>query len=678
MSMLRSRFKRLPAAFGLKAYGSSKWRVGLLLALWLSYLSTALFLLSLIGPAAAILSAFPVIATAWTLGIRGGLTVGILATVVNSFLLTVGTGNGLSALTLDPGNILGSLANLAVAAVVWKDKRSSNKRAREQSEDLLDANETLRLEIVGRQNVEKRLREERNLLDSLMSNVPDLIYFKDADRRFTQINTTAAKAFGLTDADDAVGKTADELLEGLSDHVRAEDVEVLRNGKSLINSESLVRFKDPERWLLTTKVRFEDDTGAIGGLIGISRDVTDRKLADEERRKLDIQVQHAQRVEGLSVLAGGIAHDFNNLLMGVIGNATLALSEVDEDSPLVESLEAIEQTGRRAADLSNQMLAYAGEGQRSVERVHLSRLVDDMTNLIEATVSKKVTIKFELADELLAIEADPAQIRQTLMNLVTNASEAVGDGMGEIAVRTGIINVDGDYLRQMYRADDLSEGEFVFVDVEDTGRGMDADTQAKIFDPFFTTNQRGRGLGLAATLGIVRAHGGAIRLESRPGEGSTFSVLFPAAGPMDDPNAASGLDSSTARPTFEASGAGAVLVADDEPTVRMVTAKMLELLGFNVFLAVDGPSAVDEFRSHLNEISLVLLDMTMPGLSGQEVFSEIRQLKADARVIIMSGYEKKDATRGLEGRGLAGFLKKPFQISDLEQQLWVSGTDLVE
>lgn len=147
---------------------------------------------------------------------------------------------------------------------------------------------------------------------------------------------------------------------------------------------------------------------------------------------------------------------------------------------------------------------------------------------------------------------------------------------------------------------------------------------------------------------------------------------------MDDANAASGLDSSTARPTFEASGAGAVLVADDEPTVRMVTAKMLELLGFNVFLAVDGPRAVDEFRSHLNEISLVLLDMTMPGLSGQEVFSEIRQLKADARVIIMSGYEKKDATRGLEGRGLAGFLKKPFQISDLEQQLWVSETDLVE
>ena len=226
--------------------------------------------------------------------------------------------------------------------------RHLRESAREQTEDLLDANETLRLEIVGRQKVEKRLREERNLLEIIMTNAPDLIYFKDADRRFTQINTTAAKAFGLTDAGDAVGKTADELLEGLSDHVRAEDVEVLRNGKSLINSESLVRFKDAERWLLTTKVRFEDDTGAIGGLIGISRDVTDRKLADEERRKLDIQVQHAQRVEGLSVLAGGIAHDFDNLLMGVIGNATLALSEVDEDSPLVESLEAIEQTGRRA------------------------------------------------------------------------------------------------------------------------------------------------------------------------------------------------------------------------------------------------------------------------------------------------------------------------------------------
>ena len=176
MSMLRSRFKRLPVAFGLKAYGSSKWRVGLLLALWLSYLSTALFLLSLIGPAAAILSAFPVMAAAWTLGIRGGLAVAILATVVNSSVLIVGTGTGLSSLAQDPGHILGSLANLVVAAVIGK-VRHLRESAREQTEDLLDANETLRLEIVGRQKVEKRLREERNLLDILMTNAPDLIYF---------------------------------------------------------------------------------------------------------------------------------------------------------------------------------------------------------------------------------------------------------------------------------------------------------------------------------------------------------------------------------------------------------------------------------------------------------------------------------------------------------------------
>jgi PAS domain S-box-containing protein len=392
-------------------------------------------------------------------------------------------------------------------------------------------------------------------------------------------------------------------------------------------------------------------------------DITDRTRAAEERKQLEEQMQHVQKLESLGVLAGGIAHDFNNLLMAILGNADLALLALPPDSPARQHLQEIERASRRAADLCRQMLAYSGKGRFVVERHDLSELVREMTHMLEVSVSKRATVEYRFASDLPAVEADATQLRQIVMNLMTNASEALGDQRGTIAVTTGTRRFHRAFLRESLLGADLAEGDYVYLEVADTGCGMDAATRERIFDPFFTTKFAGRGLGLAAVLGIVRGHGGAIRVQSAPAQGSTFTVLLPAVpGVVRAETRRAGADADW-------QGAGTVLLVDDEEAVRTVGARMLEWSGFQVLSVADGDEALAVYRQHADAIVCVLLDLTMPGLSGEETFAELRRLRGDVRVVLSSGYDADEVAGRFEGQGPAGFIQKPYTMEALRAAL---------
>ncbi len=390
-------------------------------------------------------------------------------------------------------------------------------------------------------------------------------------------------------------------------------------------------------------------------------DVTERHAAEAERRRLDQQMQQTQKLESLGILAGGIAHDFNNLLVAILGNAGLALLELPPESPARQTVQAIETAAQRAADLTRQMLAYSGKGKFVIELLNLSRVVEEMAHLLEVSVSKSAVLKYHFAPNLPPIEADATQVRQIIMNLITNASDAIGDRSGVISISTGMQYADRAYLAESYLDADLPEGDYVYIEVADTGEGMDEETRARIFDPFFTTKFTGRGLGLAAVLGIVRGHRAAIKLYSEPGRGTTYTVLFPAAATaaLHAPQA-----TPAASPEPPGGPRGTVLVVDDDETVRTVTRRMLEQGGFTVMLAADGAQAIEAYRTTPG-IVLVIMDMTMPRMDGEECFRGLRHLDPAVRVLLTSGYNEQDATERFVGKGLAGFIQKPYRPSDL-------------
>jgi PAS domain S-box-containing protein len=382
-----------------------------------------------------------------------------------------------------------------------------------------------------------------------------------------------------------------------------------------------------------------------------------------ERKRLEAQILHAQKLESLGILAGGVAHDFNNLLVSVLGHAGLALGRTPRDSASRKNLEQIEIAARRAAELTKQMLAYSGRGTFEVRPLDLSRLVEEMAHLLEVAISKKVKISYHFGANLPAIEADATQVRQLVMNLITNASEAIGDENGTITVTTGVMSAERAYLSETYLNEELPEGWYDYLEVSDTGCGLDKETQAKIFDPFFSTKFTGRGLGLASALGIVRGHRGAIKVYSEPGRGTTFKVLFPISAQAAREITVPAISVEGWR------GQGTILVVDDEEEVRVVTRSMLEEFGFTALLAADGRQGVELFRQHAGEIAAVLLDLTMPGLSGEETLQQLLQIQPEVRVILTSGYNELEATRRFAGQGIASFIQKPYQTLVLVQKM---------
>ena len=410
-------------------------------------------------------------------------------------------------------------------------------------------------------------------------------------------------------------------------------------------------------------VSVQSDRGRPTLLRGVILDITERKEAEAERLRWEEKLRHAAKLESLGVLAGGIAHDFNNLLTGIMGNAGLAMMELPGGAPAVRCIENIEKASQRAAELCKQMLAYSGRGRFVVEHIHLNTIIRDMVELLNVSISKKINIRYLLADDLPALEGDAAQIGQVIMNLITNASDAIGETEGVITLETGVRTVDRDFLHQTFIETDLPDSDYLFCRVSDTGCGMDAETRERLFDPFFTTKFTGRGLGLAAVLGIVRGHHGAIHITSAPGQGSTFEVIFPIAdGGVDavqgDPDAIPARDHG-----------GTILVVDDEQAVRDITRDILHHSGYTVITAEDGIDALEKYDHERARIDLVVLDMTMPRLGGVETFHELKRRNPAVRVLMTSGYTEQDAARALGGENQAEFIQKPFTPSVLLRRI---------
>jgi PAS domain S-box-containing protein len=558
----------------------------------------------------------------------------------------------------------------------------------------LRAAEHLVAYISDRRRAEARLREATAFVDSIVDHVPLMVFVKDAaELRFQRFNLAGEAMIGLRQ-DELLGKNDFDFFPAdQAAFFIAKDRETLRQ-RTIVNiAEEPIQTARGERWLHTLKTAICGPDGAPTHLLGISEDITERRemaealrraredlerrvaerTADlarangelrremEEREKLQAHLLHVQKLESLGLLAGGIAHDFNNMLTAILGEASIALASIPSENPARADIENVISAAQRAANLTRQMLAYSGKGHFDIRPIDLSAHVRELGALLETTVPKRVQLRLEPAPGLPAVDADVAQVQQVIMNLVINAAEAIRAEAGTVRVTTGMQDVDETYASSFFGAERLAAGTYVFLEVHDTGHGMDEVTQRKIFDPFFTTKFTGRGLGLAAVLGIVRGHRGAVKVYSVPGKGTTFKVFFPA----------SRAETTSARAATPGRyrGKGLVLVIDDDRAVRRTTCRMLSHFGFETVEAEDGQAGVEVFASHAGELALVIVDMTMPRMNGEETFREIRRTRADVPVILTSGYNEIEATRGFTSEALAGFIAKPFTPADLAAKL---------
>jgi signal transduction histidine kinase/CheY-like chemotaxis protein len=434
-------------------------------------------------------------------------------------------------------------------------------------------------------------------------------------------------------------------------------LEALERGESFRDFQAMRIRKDGRRiWISITASPIRDRRGVVVAISTTARDITEIKALEE-------QLRQAAKLESLGVLAGGIAHDFNNLLVGILGNASLVRNTLPATSPARPMLDDVINAGERAAMLTRQLLAYSGKGKFVIEPVDLSDLVREMTKLVQASIPKTVILGLRLAPELPQAVADVAQLQQLIMNLVINGAEAIGDGPGSVTVTTGEQQiVDGETNGTTVGADPVTPGRYVFFEVKDNGAGMDEATIARIFDPFFTTKFTGRGLGLSAALGIVRGHKGLMQVASSPGRGSTFKVLFPAAKERIAPP-------PVHKVKDDLTGVGVILLVDDEELVRRTAATTLEHLGYTVLEAGNGQEALELFQRNSSRIELVILDLSMPVMNGEECLSRLRTMKADVPVLLSSGFSEAEAARRFQSAGVETFLQKPYTAEHLAERV---------
>ena len=498
----------------------------------------------------------------------------------------------------------------------------------------------------SRAALEEYSEQTRNILESISDGFAAF----DRQWRCTYVNDKATDLSRIS-REDILGRNVWELFPGsVHTTLYAELHRAMADGVFVHFEEHYAPF---DIWFEVDAYPTKD------GLAIFGRDVT-------ERRRFNDRLQQTQKLESLGVLAGGIAHDFNNLLTGIMGNASIVLDDLPPETPVRENLEAVMKASERAAVLTRQLLAYAGKGRFVIEPLNLSDLAREITSLLQTSIPRTVELRLQLQHNLPAIEGDAAQLQQLIMNLAINAAEAVEEGKTEtVWIMTRLEQVSQAYIEQMIFPNGAAAGMYVTIEVRDAGCGMDAETLSRIFDPFFTTKFTGRGLGLAAVTGMVRGHKGALHVESIPGKGSSFKVLFPVTGGP----AASILPSSTEK---NLAGDETILVIDDEDTVRQAAKSALESYGYKVLAAANGKEGVRLFQEFSREIDAVLLDMTMPVMSGEEALGRLKSIRADIPVVLSSGYEEADATRRFTGKCLAGFIQKPYAAAGLAEKMRIA------
>ena len=509
-----------------------------------------------------------------------------------------------------------------------------------------------------------KAEQTREFAEALIASATVVIIGVDEERNLRLFNRTAERITGYQRSDLTGADWLTTLFPG-EEFAPARDalVALIRGELDKPVESLLIDHSDQERLIAwqCSHLTYLDEPLAL--LFGV--DLTDRALAESERHDLERKLLDMQKLESLGVLAGGIAHDFNNLLTAILGNAQLAKLQMLQSSPIHQHLMEIERTTLQAADLCKQMLAYSGQGKIEVRQIDLNRLLRDMSQLLRISVAKKVQLAFNLGHTLPMILGDASQIRQVIMNLVINASEAINGQEGSIWISSGVVHGARHLFQGASMTGQPEERDYVFVEIADTGVGMDEETQARIFDPFFTTKFTGRGLGLAAVLGIVRSHQGTLELTTNKGEGTTFTLLFPRM--PENAKASHDDDGENELPLPHWSGEGLILVVDDEESVRNLTGRMLEAFNFHVIDAVDGREGVEKFSVHADAITAVLLDVTMPVMSGLEAFERIRQIRPDVPVLFMSGYMRDGQLHDLDGA--TDFLQKPFKLEDVQCKL---------
>jgi PAS domain S-box-containing protein len=508
-------------------------------------------------------------------------------------------------------------------------------------------------DITGRRRMEDRLRQTQFAVD----HAADSVFWMGQDARFIYVNEAACRSLGYS-RKELLSMTVHDIDPDFPKEAWPDHWSELKSHRALV-FESKHRAKDGRIHTVEISANYQEYSG-VGFNCAFARDISERKQDEIERRRLDAQMRDAQKMESLSILAGGIAHDFNNLLMGVMGNAELALLDLSPESPVRGSIEKIQTAAHRAADLARQMLAFSGKGRFVLGNIDLSEVVSEMSQLVQSLVSADALIEYHLEGEMRPVSADVTQIRQLVMNLVSNACEALGDKGGLVDVSTGMVECDEDFLNRTTLGDGRSAGWYAFLEVSDTGIGMDASTVDRMFDPFFTTKFTGRGLGLAAVSGVVRGHNGAIVVDSVPGSGTTVKVLLPVS--FEEKT----VPSSETREVEPGTGDGKiVLLVDDDASVLDVGARMLERAGYRVITASDGHDALHAFKEHSAEIDCVVLDLTMPGMGGEDTFEELRRMHCDVPVILGSGYFHADLNAQFEEKGFAAVLQKPYRRARL-------------
>ncbi len=511
-------------------------------------------------------------------------------------------------------------------------------------------------------DITERKREEERFRAAVEAS-PSGILMVDPDGTILLANSTIETIFGYS-SEELVARSVEQLLpedvaerhpalrEEFLENPTARPMGVGRNLFGLRKDGSLVPLE-----IGLNPYTKDGNTFVLASII----DISERLREEEEQQALAEKVQHAQRLESLGMLAGGIAHDFNNILAAILGYCELALGETEVTSEIHPRLTRIKQAALSASQLTRQMLAYAGKGQGLKESVDLNEEIRQIIDLLRVSISKQAALKLDLADDLTQIEADRGQIQQLMMNLVTNASDAVADEGGLISVRTRMVTLGRDETESYLLAESLQPGRYVSIEVSDSGEGMSETTRQRIFDPFFTTKREGRGLGMAAVHGIVRSHGGGIRLYSEIGRGTSVKVVLPVGG-----------RSATDRqvlPSPEQATRGTVLVVDDEEHVRDIAQGLLHRMGYEVLLASDGSEALLQLEAIDGRVSVVILDAIMPRLDGRETLKRIRQRWPDLPVIISSGYSKEALGTEYAGRSVQAFLPKPYEAASLEAVL---------
>ena len=508
-------------------------------------------------------------------------------------------------------------------------------------------------DITGRKKMEEALRASEEKFRLVFENLGEGVTRVSLNENIELCNRAAEIIFGVEK-----GKL---LGRNITDFVSDEDLKTIRNqtkkrkaGHRASYEIELIRPGGEIRNLIVTSSPCYDSENKIIGAYSIFRDITENRRAERERKEFELQMQQTQKLESLAVLAGGVAHDYNNLLQGIVGNAGLALMDLPHYSPVRDYIEGIRKSADHAAALTSQMLAFAGRGIFEITSVDISAMIKQMDHLLRAVISKKSVLIFDLQEKIPFIEADTTQIRQIVMNLVTNATEAIGDNEGVIKISTGGRLCDGDFLRSIRSDTELPEGEYIYLQVADTGSGMNEETLRTVFDPFFSTKFTGRGLGMAVVYGIMKRHNGAVKIETKIGSGTCITFYFPriTGSPEISPTAS----------IQKAAGkfSGTALLVDDEEIVRTTSKKILERMGFKVLTAFDGKMGVEVFRDNAEIINLVILDYKMPRMNGEEAFHAIKKIRKDVKVILSSGYNEHDAMNNFGEMGIAGFIQKPY------------------